>query len=82
MGQAPLTQPGRWLQRAILLNTYQLCSHFTLFLRRENEGAHPQFDFSKLKLVQKARFVELCWKYGWEGKYPALVRLGGRLYRG
>jgi hypothetical protein len=38
--------------------------------------------FSKLKLVQKARFVELCRKYRWEGEYPAAVRVGGQLYRG
>jgi hypothetical protein len=51
-----------------------LCSYFTHFRRRENEGVHPQFDFPKLKAVQKVRFVELCRKYGWQGEYPDPVR--------
>lgn len=49
----------------------ELCSYFTHFLRRENEGqVQPQFEFHKLKVVEKVRFVELCRKYGWEGEYP------------
>ena len=49
----------------------ELCSYFTHFRRRENEGrVQPRFDCNKLKLVQKVRFVELCRKYGWEGEYP------------
>ena len=56
----------------------ELCSYFTHFRRRENEGVHPQFDCDKLKLVQKVRFVELCRKYGWEGEYPNPVRFGGQ----
>ena len=49
----------------------ELCSYFTQFRRRENEGrVQPRFDCNKLKLVQKVRFVELCRKYGWEGEYP------------
>ena len=50
----------------------------THFRRRENDGVNPQFDFDKLKLVQKARFVELCREYGWEGEYPNPVRFGAR----
>jgi hypothetical protein len=57
----------------------ELCSYFTHFRRRENEGVHPQFDFPKLKAVQKARFVELCRKYGWEGEYPNADR--GHVWR-
>ncbi|MGC1354765.1 MAG: hypothetical protein WA851_03015, partial [Xanthobacteraceae bacterium] len=60
----------------------ELCSYFTHFRRRENEGVHPQFDCDKLKLVQKVRFVELCRKYGWEGEYPNPNRGRGRLHRG
>ena len=57
----------------------ELCSYFTHFRRRENEGrVQPQFDCDKLKLVQKVRFVELCRKYGWEGEYPNPVRFGGQ----
>jgi hypothetical protein len=48
----------------------ELRSCFTRLLRRENEGVQPQCDCDKLKLVQKARFVGLCRKYGWEGEYP------------
>jgi hypothetical protein len=59
----------------------ELCSYLTHFRLRESEGVHPQFDFDKLMLVQNARFVELCRKYGWEGEYPNPDRDRGSKHR-
>jgi hypothetical protein len=66
----PILGPGDGFKGPSYEIPLELCRYFTHFRRRENEGVHPQFDFHKLKLVQKARFVELCRKYGWEGEYP------------
>jgi hypothetical protein len=65
--ELPILGPGDGFKGPSYGIPLELCSHFR---RRENEGVHAQFDFHKLKLVQKVRFVELCRKYGWEGEYP------------
>lgn len=67
----PILGPGDDFKGPSYAIPHQLRRYFTHFLQRENEGqVQPQFDFDKLKLVQKVRFVELCRKYGWEGEYP------------
>ena len=54
--------------------------HFQLLKWHEQGRYHwPQFDFHKLKAVQKVRLVELCRRYGWEGKYP-IPRSAGTMF--
>jgi hypothetical protein len=79
--ELPRLGPGDSFKGPSYAIPLELCSYFTHFRRRENGGVHPQFDFHKLKVVEKARFVELCRKYGWEGEYPNPVRFGGRRHR-
>jgi hypothetical protein len=76
--ELPILGPGDGFKGPSYGIPLELCSHFR---RRENEGVHPQFDFHKLKMVQKVRFVELCRKYGWEGEYPDPDRGRGQLHR-
>jgi hypothetical protein len=78
----PRLGPGEGFKGPSYAIPYELCSSFTHFLRCENEGpVQPRFDYHKLKLVQKVRFVELCRKYGWEGEYPDPDRGRGRRHR-
>jgi hypothetical protein len=79
--ELPRLGPGDSFKGPSYAIPLELCSYFTHFHRRENEGVHPQFDFHKLKAVEKVRFVELCRKYGWEGEYPNADRRRGRLHR-
>jgi len=62
--ELPRLGPGDGFKGPSYAIPLELRSYFTHFRRRENEGVHPQFDFHKLKLAQKVRFVELCRKYG------------------
>jgi hypothetical protein len=75
--ELPRLGPGEGFKGPSYSIPYELCDYFTRVFRRENEGQW-RFDYHKLKLVQKVRFVELCRKYGWEGEYPNPDRGRGR----
>jgi hypothetical protein len=73
----PRLAPGEGFKGPSYSIPYELRDYFTRVFRRENEGQW-RFDYHKLKLVQKVRFLELCRKYGREGEYPDPDRGRGR----